>query len=133
VAETADTSATPNLSITRSIDYKSIYSNIFKTRIGNGEITIIFSRITHAPSIAPAEGNIVEEQLEIVMAWPQLKMFVLHLTGLVNAVEAELGSIPVPEAFRQSLRANPDAQRNVVRTLGLSIESVGTEEPNGLR
>jgi Protein of unknown function (DUF3467) len=126
VAESTNISATPNLSITRSNDYKTIYSNLFKTRVGNGEVTIIFSKITHAPSMT-AEGNIVEEQSEIVMSWPQMKMFAIHLTGLVNAVERELGNIPIPEAFRQSVRSHPDAQQTVVRTLGLSIESVGTE------
>jgi Protein of unknown function (DUF3467) len=102
-----------NLTFTRSAEYKVVYSNIFRTRVGPGEITIVFSRATHAPGIGVG-ANIVEEQVEVVLSWPQLKMFELALRSVVDAIEQEVGEIPIPNAFT----VNPEGQRSVIRTLG---------------
>jgi hypothetical protein len=114
-----------NISFRRAGDYKNIYSDLFKAIIGNGQLTIIFSRATHEPS-ATAETNIIEEQLEIVMSWPQMKMLAMHLISLVQAVEKEVGSIPIPNVFQNFIRENPQAQENIVRGLGLSTVPIAT-------
>jgi hypothetical protein len=103
------------LTVTRSADYKQIYSNAFRTRIGNGDITIIFSRLTHSPSLAAAT-DILEEQVEITMTWSQLKMFETTLRILVDALDQEVGEIQLPTGFKP----NPEGQRSVIRTLGYS-------------
>jgi hypothetical protein len=112
--------ATPNLekliadlTVTRAADYKTIYSNLFGTRIGGDDITIIFSRLTHSPSIL-ANANILEEQVEIVMSWSQLKMFEQTLRTLVDAIDQEIGEIKIPTGFK----INPEGQRGVIRGLG---------------
>jgi hypothetical protein len=102
------------LTVTRSNEYRTIYSNFYRTRIGANEITMTFSRISHAPSIL-APANIIEEQTEIVMGWPQLKMLAQTLREIVEAFEKEVGTIPLPLVFRPNL----EGQRQAVRTLGL--------------
>jgi hypothetical protein len=104
-----------NLAITRSPDYKSVYSNLFRTRVGAGEIVVIFSRITHTPSIVAA-GNVLEEQVEVIMPWPQLKMFAQTLSTIVDAIDEEVGEIPTPTAFSVSV----EGQRGAVKSLGLA-------------
>jgi hypothetical protein len=102
-----------NLTVTRSADYRTIYSNVFRTRVGNGDVTVIFSRLTHNPSITAA-GDVIEEQVEIVMTWSQLKMFAQALRTLVDVIDQEVGEIEIPSGFR----LNPEAQRSAIRTLG---------------
>jgi hypothetical protein len=102
-----------NLTVTRSADYRTIYSNVFRTRVGNGDVTVIFSRLTHNPSITAA-GDVIEEQVEIVMTWSQLKMFAQALRTLVDVIDQEVGEIEIPSNFR----LNPEAQRSAIRTLG---------------
>jgi hypothetical protein len=115
LAQTASVAAAiASLTFTRSADYKAIYSNFFRTRVGAGEITVIFSRITHAPSIGVA-GNIIEEQAEVTMSWPQLKMLEQVLRGFIDVTEQEVGEISIPTAFKIDL----EGQRTVVRSLGL--------------
>jgi hypothetical protein len=99
-----------------------IFSNLFKSRVGNGECTIIFSKLTHAPSFA-ASANIIEEQAEITITWPQLKMFSIQLGTLVSAIEDVVGIIPIPQGFQQAVASMPQAQHDVVRSLGLVIEA----------
>ncbi len=101
------------LTFTRSPEYKVVYSNVFRTRVGGGDITLIFSRITHVPSIAVA-GDVVEEQIEVVMSWQQLKQFEMALKSVVDAIEQEVGEIQVPTVFK----IDQDGQRAVVRSLG---------------
>jgi Protein of unknown function (DUF3467) len=101
------------LSFTRSPDYKTIYSNLFRTRIGSGDISIVFSRNTHTPSLT-ATANIVEEQVEVVMSGPQLKMLEQMLHTLVDTLEQEVGEIQIPMAFKTNL----EAQRAAIRSLG---------------
>jgi hypothetical protein len=103
------------LTVTRSGDYKTIYSDVFRTRIGSGDVTLIFSKLTSSPNIA-AIADIVEEKAEIVMSWPQLKMFEQVLRAIVDAVEQEIGKIPIPAAFK----VDPEANRTVIQNLGLS-------------
>jgi hypothetical protein len=48
-------------------------------------------------------------------------MLQLHLMSLVSAIEEEVGNIPIPASFLANLGAVHDTQRNVVRSLGLSV------------
>lgn len=116
----------PPLSFTRSDEYKRIFADFFRTRLGTGEITTIVSKVTHGPNMN-VEGNIIEEQIELVMTWSSVKMLQLHLMSLVSAIEEEVGYIPIPANFLANLEAGHDAQRNLVRSLGLSA---ATAEPD---
>jgi Protein of unknown function (DUF3467) len=102
------------ITVIRSDTYKTIYSNLYRTRVGSGEMTIIFNKVTHSPSIL-ATGNIVEEQVEIIMPWPQIKMFEQTLKSIIDAFEQEVGVIPIPTSFQ----VNAEGQREAVRSLGL--------------
>jgi hypothetical protein len=103
-----------SLTVTRSPAYRTIFSNVFRTRLGAGEVTLIFSRLAHRPSIAAAVDSI-EEEVEIVMSWPQLKMFIKTLQGVVEAIDSEVGEIKVPANFQSNLDANAASQRQAVR------------------
>jgi hypothetical protein len=113
-----------DISYTRSADYKEVFVNLFKGRIGNGEAAILFSKITHTPSLA-ATPNVVEEQVEITMTWVQLKILSIYIGDIVQGIEDELGVIPIPATFQQGIRANPQAQRAVVKSLGLTASPTG--------
>src|ERR1700730_2429576 len=78
LAAAAEVAEAANIHFERSADFKTIYSNFFRTRTGNGDFSLIFSRITHTPGLDIA-GNIMEEQAEIIITWQQLKI----LTGLL--------------------------------------------------
>jgi hypothetical protein len=110
--EAAQAQLIANLTFTRAADYKTIYSNVFRTRVGNGDITIVFSRATHVPSLA-VQGNIIEEQVEIVMSWQQLKMLQEGLRAPVDGIDKEVGEITLPTVFKKNIDA-----RAVIRGLG---------------
>src|ERR1700687_2805502 len=42
------------LTVTRSDAYKAIYANAYRTRIGTGDVTIVFNKAAHTPSILAA-------------------------------------------------------------------------------
>ena len=105
---------TPDISWSRSDAYRTIFSNFFGTRVGNGEITIVFSKVGQNPGLGT--GNIIEEQAEVVMAWTQLKMFAENLSTTVRAIEKEVGTIPTPNVFATNL----EQMRNIIRNLNLS-------------
>ena len=107
--------------VTRASDYKAIFCNIFRTAIGHGELTVVFSKLTHLPGMNVG-GNIIEEQIEVVLAWPHMKILAATLDALVQAVEAEVGTIPVPRQFTEAIVGAVDRQRNAIRTLGMSAE-----------
>jgi hypothetical protein len=102
------------LTVTRSSAFNTIYANIFRTRISITELTMIFSRLTHTPSIL-AQGNVIEEQCEIIVSWPQAKLFLLVLKSIVDAFENETGPILIPTDFQP----NMEGQQQAVRSLGL--------------
>jgi hypothetical protein len=102
------------LAVTRSNDYKAAYSNLYRTRIGANEVTLLFARMTHTPSIF-AVVNAIEEEFEVTMGWSQIKTLVMTLTEIIRAFEQEVGTIPIPLSFQPNL----EAQRQAVRNLGL--------------
>jgi hypothetical protein len=122
VPETPNIPDPSTLSFTRSDEYKTVFSNVFRIRVGLGDITLIFSKISHAPSIG-AEANVVEEQVEVVLAWPSIKMLQMHLSSLISGIEQEVGEIPVPNAFLTSPSVSLTAQREVIRSFGFSSSS----------
>jgi len=102
------------ITFARSADYRTIFSNITRTRIGNGEVTLIFSRVAHAPNNPAAVGSVIEDQVEIVLTWIQLKIFNDQLTAVVMAIDEEVGEIKLPMA----IKTYPEVQRTNVRSLG---------------
>ena len=103
------------LTVTRSADYKVVYSNVYRTRIGAGELTLLFGRFAHAPNIR-AEVNVLEEEVEVIMTWSQLKMLAQTLSSAIDALEQEIGEVKIPTAFKIDL----ESQRAAVRSLGFS-------------
>lgn len=104
------------LTFTRAPDFKVCFSDFHSPKVGNGTYTIVFSRVAHAPSsqILP---NVIEEQVEIIMSWTQLKIITENMVSAIAAIEAEVGTIPFPSNFQ----INEAGNRAVVRALGLSL------------
>jgi hypothetical protein len=98
---------------TRAPEYRTIISDFHRARVGNGTANIIFSQVSHAPS-AQILGNIIEEKVELVLSWTQLKMVSMNLASIVKAIETEIGPIPVPQGY-QVIDAN---NQLAVRSLG---------------
>ncbi len=114
------------LRFTRAPDYKVCFSDFHRSRVGNGTFTIVFSRIeAHTPS-PQMPANVVEEHVEIIMSWTQLKLVTENLVSAIAAIEAEVGAIPFPRNFQ----INEEANRAIVRALGLSPTS---EAPPGAK
>jgi hypothetical protein len=111
--------AAPTLSsllATRANDYKSSYSDLYRTRMGANGVTLLFARMTHSPSLL-AMSDRFEEEAEVTMGWSQIKMLSITLGEIVRAFEDEIGAILIPTAFQPNL----DGQRQAMRNLGLPL------------
>jgi hypothetical protein len=104
------------LTFTRAPDFKVCFSDFHRSRVGNGTVNIVFSRTAHAQSLQML-ANIIEEHVEVIMSWTQLKMVAENLASAVAAIEAEVGTIPIPRDFQ----INEAGNRAIVRALGLSL------------
>jgi hypothetical protein len=107
--------AAASLTFTRAPDFKTIFADMVRPRIGNGSITIVFGKLSHRPSLQ-MEANVIEEHIEIVMTWTQFKMVMQNFSSILSAIETEIGPIPIPETFRPSDETN----RAIVRALGMT-------------
>jgi len=58
----------------------------------------------------------VHEEVEIVTSWIQFKITYQLMGAVIDAIEEETGAIPLPRNFQ----VDREAQRDVVRSLGLS-------------
>ena len=93
----------PSVTMTQSGAYRLVYSNVFRYKIGPGDLNLTFSTV----SDSPLGGNTVEDQISVVLSWPQLKMLTHVLNQIVSGIEAETDSvIPViPNAgFEQDIK-----------------------------
>lgn len=106
----------------RAPEYRTIYTDLYRVRLGNGDVALYFSRTDHEPGI-DVSTSIIKEEAEILMSWGLAKILAQHLSALVVAVEAEIGEIPMPAGMSFS----PERQRDTVQNLGLSRFSA----PNG--
>ena len=104
----------PSFKFERSPEYRTIYSDLHRFRLGNGTANIVFSRTGHNPGVQ-MDVTAVEEQVEIVVSWMQLKMIAMNLAATIAALEEEIGDIPIPAGFS----VNEDVVREVVRSLGI--------------
>src|SRR5690349_3187403 len=86
--------AASSISFTRSPEYRAIFSDIVRTRVGNGECAIIFSKATHVPGVNIAT-SVIEEQIEVIVTWAELKALSLTMASLVEGIEAEMGPLPI--------------------------------------
>jgi hypothetical protein len=113
---------------TRSQEYRAIYCDIYRARLGNGDIGIVFSRTSHEPGL-DVGTSVIEEQAEIVISWGLAKVLTSHLVTLVAAVEEEIGGIQTPVGLTFSI----ERQRETVRSLGLTSSAATTPafEPAG--
>lgn len=105
------------LTYARSSAFRAIYSNLYRTRAGVNELTIILSKVTHAPSLN-VFGNILEEEVEVAMGWPQIKMLSQTLAAIVATYEQEIGEIKIPTNFVINL----EGQRKAIRSLGIASD-----------
>ena len=109
-------------SFERVEDYKSLYSDIVRTRIGNGDLTLIFSKMIHVPGMNVG-GSVVQEQAEVTVTWTYMKILASTLNALTQAVESEIGPIPMPATFFEAEATQLTRQQGAVRTLGLAMSA----------
>src|SRR4051812_21167576 len=121
--------AGPSITVIRSPDYRTITSDIFRSRVGGGECTIIFSKIGHTPNLN-TDANRLEEQIEIVMSWSNFKILAMHLSSLTAAIEAVHGPIPVPAPLMASRVNHFFEHVNIVR--GNLLVPIAAFTPEGL-
>jgi len=119
----------PSIGVIRSHEYRTISSDVFRTRIGLGECTIILGKAGHVPSINP-EASILEEQLEVLVSWTNLKILAAHLMSITAAIEAELGPILVPASVLESRGRNFEHHRELIR--GLQLAAIPAFTPESL-
>lgn len=86
----------------RSPDFRTIFSNHFNFRFAPGDGNITFSQLVDAPG--SAMQNIVMEQINITMSWPQIKNLVRHLNAVVQEMEEEYGPITTIGLTDEELR-----------------------------
>lgn len=110
-----EAAAGQNFKFTRSPEYRVVYADLYRPRLGNGDVTLVFSRTAHEPAFS-TEATVIEEQVEVVVSWGVVKLLTAHLGTLMAAVEDELGEIPVPAGITFDI----DRQREAVRSLGLT-------------
>lgn len=110
----SDALPTLQTSVIRSSEFRRVHSNITKYRIGQGEITVVFSSATEVPN-SPSPFTIVEEA-EVSMTWIQAKILRDSLTSALKAVEAQFGKIPEAQKILPEVefeRQNEAAVKNL--------------------
>ena len=101
----AEQEAAPQLRSERSSDYRRFSSNHFFLRFAPGEANVTFSQLIDVPG--STLQDVIQEQANITMSWPQLKMLGEYISATVQAMEREVGPItsiglPVEELQKQS-------------------------------
>ena len=116
---TPSTFVPSQLKFERSPLYRTIYADIVRPRIGNGDITAIFGKGHHEPGFM-IDATIVTEEVEVVMSWMQLKMVNMIMGAIIDALEEEIGKIVIPSNFQ----ADPNTYRPIIRgLLGMTQQS----------
>lgn len=101
----AEQEASQKLLAERSPDYRRFFSNHFFLRFAPGEANITFSQLVDIPG--STSQDVIQEQANITMSWPQLKMLGEYISWTVQAMEHEVGPIasvglPMEELQKQS-------------------------------
>jgi hypothetical protein len=103
----------PQFKFVRSPEYRSIYANVIRARIGNGDITAIVYKTTHETGL-DISALVATEEAEIIMTWTQAKMIAMVLAGIIEDIETLIGPISLPGGFQ----IDRETQAAVIRGLG---------------
>lgn len=77
------------IEIERSLEYRTIYSNLFRYRLTPNDVSITFQLLTDRPGLPMLKLKVVEEA-EVTMSHNQIKSFLLHLFKLMSALRRNL-------------------------------------------
>ena len=88
----AEQEAAPEVQSDRSPDYRRFFSNHFYLRFAPGDANITFAQLIGLPGFSPQ--NIIHEQANITLSWPQLKLLGEYISATVRVMEREVGPIP---------------------------------------
>lgn len=80
--------------IVRSKDFRVIYSNAFRMRVGENDIGMVIGYATNLPT---EERPVVQDEAEIVVTPRQLKYMSRMIERAVQDIEAVFGEIALPE------------------------------------
>lgn len=84
--------AAQNLVTGRVPDYRRVFSNHFFIRFAPGDTSITFSQLIDEPPGASLQ-NVIQEHVNIIMSWTQLKMLGEYISATVQEMEREVGPI----------------------------------------
>lgn len=80
--------------IVRSREFRVIYSNAFRMRVGDNDIGMVIGYATNLPT---EERPVVQDEAEIVVTPRQLKYMSRMIARAVHDIEAVIGEIALPE------------------------------------
>jgi hypothetical protein len=80
--------APPSIRLSRSKEYRTIYSNTFRAKMGSTEIGVVFGYQTEIPGVG---DNVIIDEAEIVMTTTTLKVLYLALRDFVEVIENAAG------------------------------------------
>jgi hypothetical protein len=101
MADNPNGAASPSVRLSRSKDYRTIYSNTFRVLMGGSEISIVFGYQTEIPGI---EGNVIIDEVGLVVTPTTLKVLHLAIQDYVEVIEHISGrAIEVPKPTLDAL------------------------------
>ena len=83
--------AAPQSRTDRAPEFRRIFSNHFFIRFAPGDTNITFSQLIDVSG--SSEQNVIQEQVNIVLSWTQLKMLGEYVSSAVQAMERDGGPI----------------------------------------
>src|ERR1700730_10762841 len=86
--------------IIRAKEYRTIYTNTFRVRIGDNDVGLIIGYQTQAPN----DQMLVQDEAEIVVTPRQLKFMAQMFGRVVEDIESVIGEVVLPEQMKEDIR-----------------------------
>ena len=95
----------------RSKDFRVVFSNTFRFRVGQADIGIAFGYQSEIPGPGGQEQTILTDEVEVVLTPMMLKLFQLAISDNIETLETVLGKpIEIPQSILDGL-ANREQKR----------------------
>jgi hypothetical protein len=83
--------APPPLVVTKSADFRVVYSNVFQYRLAISDVTVVFGLLSDSGD--PPAAFQQTQEVAVVMNYGQLKNLAEYLTMIVARYEREIGPV----------------------------------------
>jgi len=88
----------------RSKDFRVVFSNTFRFRVGQADIGIAFGYQSEIPGPGGQEQTILTDEVEVVLTPMMLKLFQLAISDNIETLETVLGKpIEIPQSILDGL------------------------------